>query len=288
MEDKVSVIIPIYNSEKFLEECIESVLKQTYSDVEVIAVNDGSADSSLKILEKYSDKIKIINQTNQGLAASINTGISHSTGKWIKWISPDDVMYPNCIEELVKHSAYNTIVYSDWDVIDENSKLLRSFRESDYNLLEPFDFAVRLLDGQQINVNTTLIPVSLFDKCKIRNLKDSVAIDYDFFLNAALNNSAKFFLVKNSLIKYRIHTKQLSHKNITKTLLFLDELKKEYLHRLDSQTRERYVKAIHEYQKSKSLGKQVMEIGLNILSKLPVEVSDPLLVYYLNHIRTQR
>lgn len=288
LDDCVSVIIPVYNSEKFLEKSIQSVLNQTYDHYEIICVNDGSTDRSDEILGKYSDKITIISQSNKGLAAALNTGISKMTGKWFKWFSPDDVMYPNCLEELVNHSGPDTIVYSNWDIIDGQSQMLRSFCESDYNSLGTFDFAVRLLDGQQINVNTTLIPSHLFEKCKIRELQDPVAIDYDFFLNAALNHSAKFFLVKKPLIKYRVHTKQSSHKNITKTLSFLDGIKKEYLKNLNSHKRERYVGAIHEYQKSKPLGRQAMEAGLGILSKLPSEVSDSLLVYYLNHIRTKR
>ena len=90
-KDLVSVIIPVYNSEKFLEECFKSILNQTYDNLEIIAINDGSTDNSLKILEKYSNRIQIISQKNQGLALSINMGISRSDGKWIKWISPDDV-----------------------------------------------------------------------------------------------------------------------------------------------------------------------------------------------------
>jgi len=288
MDPLVSVLIPVYNSEKFLDEFISSALKQTYDRIEVIAVNDGSTDNSLKILEKYSDRIKIITQTNQGLASSINNGISKCKGEWIKWISPDDVMYPNCVEELVKHSGNNTIVYSNWDIIDEHSKPLRTFSESDYNSLEPFDFTVRLLDGQQINVNTTLISASLFNRCKIRSLQDPVAVDYDFFLNAALNFSTKFFLVKKPLIQYRIHTNQLSHKNIAGTLSFINNIKKEYLKKLDDKTREKYIQALNKYDKSKPISKKTMEIGLSILSKLPQEISDTILVYYLNQIRANR
>lgn len=287
----VSVVIPVYNSEKFLAECIESVLNQSYPYIEAIAVDDGSTDRSLEILNKYSDKIRIIHQQNKGLASALNTGISQMDGKWFKWFSPDDVMYQDSIETLVetaKSHDKNTIIYSNWDIIDEQSKVLRTFYEYDYNSLEPFDFAVRLLDGQQINANTTLIPSYLFEKCTIQNLQDAAAIDYNFFLNVALNYSTKFVLVKKPLIKYRVHTKQFSHKNITKTLSFLDELKKEYLKNMDSHTRERYVKAIYEYQKNKPLRKQALEVGLGLLSKLPTKVSDSLLVYYLNQIRTKR
>jgi len=74
--DLVSVVIPVYNSEKFLEECLDSIFTQTYQNIEIIAVDDGSTDSSPDILERYSDKIYIISQKNQGLASALNLGIS--------------------------------------------------------------------------------------------------------------------------------------------------------------------------------------------------------------------
>ena len=183
-DNLVSVIIPVYNSEKYLEECLDSILNQTYENIEIIAIDDGSEDSSLDILKKYSTKIRIFPQENQGLASSLNLGISKIKGIWIKWFSPDDVMYPYTIETLVdeikKHDK-DTILYSNWNIIDDAGSILREFQESSYNELSDFQYNVRLLDGQQINVNTTLIPTHLFERCKIRKLDDPVAIDYDFF-----------------------------------------------------------------------------------------------------------
>jgi len=221
-EDLVSVIIPIFNSEKFLKESIESVLNQTYKNIEIIAVDDGSSDNSLKILKQYSNKIIIVSQTNQGLAHALNAGIKKMTGKWLKWFSPDDILIPKAIEILVQEASKlpeSTIVYSNWELIDEKGNKLRDFSESNYNDLMEFDFNVRMLDGQQINVNTSLIPTLLFEKgCKIRELEDSVAIDYDFFLRAAILHQTKFILIPEILLKYRLHSGQLSHQNFLKTM----------------------------------------------------------------------
>ena len=114
INEKVSVIIPIYNSEKFLSEAIESVLNQSYTDLEIIVIDDGSTDDSLKILEKYSDKITILSQTNEGLTSALNLGIKKMNGHWFKWFSPDDILYPEAIEILVHevpqydfHQPYN-------------------------------------------------------------------------------------------------------------------------------------------------------------------------------------
>ena len=84
------------------------------------------------------------------------------------------------------------------NIIDENGKKLREFQESNYNELSNFEYNIRLLDGQLINVNTALIPSSLFEKNSIRDLDDHVAIDYDFFLRSALLHDIKFYLISKN------------------------------------------------------------------------------------------
>ena len=290
---KVSVVLPVYNSEKFLSKSIESALNQTYDNVEIIAVDDGSTDNSLKILQQYSDKIQIISQSNQGLAAALNTAIKKINGKWFKWLSPDDVLYPNSIELLVneaKKLSENIIVYSNWELIDENDKKLRSFSEQNYNDLEIFDFNVRLLDGQQINVNTALIPTFLFEQgCIIQNLNDPVVIDYDFFLQAGILHNIKFHLIPKSLLKYRVHGNQLSHSSITNSLSYLAGVRNQILSKLDSTKKEQYQTALKKFQKEKPLTKKTMELGLKIASNaLPESITDRLLLFYLNKIRRTR
>jgi len=292
-EDLVSVIIPIFNSEKFLKESIESVLNQTYKNIEIIAVDDGSSDNSLKILKQYSNKITIVSQTNQGLAHALNAGIKKMIGKWFKWFSPDDILIPKAIEILVQEASKlpeNTIVYSNWELIDEKGNKLRDFSESNYNELDNFNFNIRLLDGQQINVNTTLIPTTLFTKgCTIHKLKDPVAIDYDFFLRAGLLYNLNFFLISKSLLKYRINKNQLSHKNITKTLEYLKEIRTEILSQLPEAKHKEYLNALEKYKGKKPISKKTMEFGLKFLvNALPEKATEKLIVFYLNTIRRGR
>ena len=245
----VSVIIPVYNSEKFLKFTIESVLNQSYSDIEIIAVDDGSTDGSLKVLREYENKISIIEQNNCGLTSALNAGIKKMNGKWFKWLSPDDVLEPQAIETLVNHAkklSDNTIVYSNWEIIDENGENLRNFVESDYNNLENFEFNIRLLDDQHINVNTSIIPSSLFKSgCTFQNLADSVVVDYDFFLRAGILFGTSFQLVSKFLLKYRIHTAQLSHKKISQTLSSREEVRNQILSKLEGSEKERYINALN-------------------------------------------
>ena len=290
MSDLVSIIIPVYNSQQFLKESLESIFNQTYSNIEIICVNDGSTDNSLHILQSYSEKITIISQKNQGLASALITGINNMHGKWFKWFSPDDLMYSNTIETLVncakKHPK--SIVYSNWKIIDEKGDELRDFSESNYNDLSDFEYYVRLLDGQQINVNTSLIPSILFEKCMIRNLDDPVAVDYDFFIRAALLHNVKFHLIEKPLIKYRIHSEQLSHKNISKTLDYVSKIKFEIFQHLDKSIQNKFINELKIYQNSKSTKRKTMEFGMKLVKSTPSWVSDRILIFYLNKIRQGR
>ena len=99
----VSVIVPVYNVEKYLEECLDSIINQTLEDIEIICVNDGSTDNSLKILKKYAKKdnrIKIINQKNCGLGCARNSGLNQSQGDYIFFLDSDDYLNPNILEKL--------------------------------------------------------------------------------------------------------------------------------------------------------------------------------------------
>lgn len=293
LNDLVSVVIPVYNSEKFLKESIESVLSQTYSPLEIIAINDGSTDNSLEILNQFKDKITIIHQKNQGLAAALNTGVKKMTGKWFKWFSPDDILYPYAIEILVRKAndlGGGYIVYSNWEIIDENNNHLRNFSESNYNDLDKFDFNVRLLDGQQINMNTILVPSWLFKKgCMFQELKDPVVVDYDFFLRAGILFGVGFHLIPKVLIKYRIHTNQLSHKTISNSLSYQTKVRDNIISQLDDSQQNSYQTALNQYNKTKSISKKTMEIGLKFMKKtFPEEITDKILIYYLNKIRRSR
>ncbi len=289
--DLVSIIIPVYNSEKYLKECIDSILSQTYPDIEIIVVDDGSTDSSLDILKQYSDQVHIISQKNNGLASALNLGIDTMKGNWFKWFSPDDKMYPYTISSLVdkaKDFSNDTIIYSNWNVVDHSGNILREFTESDYNHLSNFDYCVRLLDGQQINVNTTLIPSLLLNKITIRKLNDPVSIDYYLFLHLAILHNIKFHLISKPLIDYRIHSSQLSHQNITKSLENTTQIKDEVLSLLSKEKKERYVNQLRNYQKSKSPKKKILALGLQILTKSPSWISNIVIMTYISKIRSNR
>ena len=98
---KISVIVPVYNVEKYLNECLDSVLAQTFKDFEVICVNDGSTDNSPEILRQYADKdqrVKIVTQSNQGLSMARNNGLKEACGRYVYFVDSDDAIHPQCLE----------------------------------------------------------------------------------------------------------------------------------------------------------------------------------------------
>ena len=102
--NKVSIIVPIYNTEKYLKACLDSILGQTYKNLEIILVDDGSADSSGQIIDNYAKKdhrIKVIHQKNQGQSAARNNGLKEATGDYIGFIDSDDKIDPTFVEKLL-------------------------------------------------------------------------------------------------------------------------------------------------------------------------------------------
>ncbi|MBR3628081.1 MAG: glycosyltransferase family 2 protein [Elusimicrobia bacterium] len=101
---KISVIVPTYNVEKYLSQCLDSILNQTFKDFECICINDGSTDNSLSILQKYASKdnrIKIINQENKGLSGARNAALKIVTGKYITFVDSDDFVSSDYLEKLI-------------------------------------------------------------------------------------------------------------------------------------------------------------------------------------------
>ena len=121
MNKLISIIMPVYNAEKYLNRSIESIMNQTYNNIEIILVNDGSTDNSLEICTNYQEKdnrIKLINQENKGVSFARNKGIDESTGDYIMFIDSDDYIEKNMIEDMVEK-----IIEDDIDLIISGIKM---------------------------------------------------------------------------------------------------------------------------------------------------------------------
>lgn len=285
---KVSIVIPIYNAEKYLEECISSALEQTYSDFEIIAIDDGSKDESLKILNQYSDKLKIISKKNGGTASALNAGIAVMSGEWLKWLSADDILKKNAIEVLINEinklgsESKNRIFYSHYDVIDESSTIVDEVIEPNYNDLTNFEQNVILLDHFYGNGTTSLIHKSIFTKSGLFDEKIKFKDDYEFWLRCCLLHGYRMHLLDQNIAKYRIHESQLTKKKMMDALEQISQIKNMVLNKLPVEQKGKYLVALKEYQKQKPIKMQMRRSVRDIMFKvLPRGLSEKILRTYL-------
>ena len=247
----VSIVIPVYNAEKYLKETVDSALNQTYPDIEVIIVNDGSTDGSLEILKQYGDRVKVFSKKNGGTASALNAGIKLMKGEWFKWLSADDVLMPNAVSELMseakKLNDKKVILVSDYCTIDSKSKFIEKIIHSECNHLSKFDRNVVLLDHFIGNGTTCLIHKTAFDQYGMFDEEIKFPLDYELWLRYCLLFKFNLHFVPKILAKYRIHEKQETKKLSKKESLKEDDIiRKVILEKLDLVEREKYEKALSE------------------------------------------
>ncbi|MGB3510839.1 MAG: glycosyltransferase [Microcoleaceae cyanobacterium] len=205
----ISVIIPAYNSEKTIRETVESVLKQTFTDFELIVVNDGSTDSTLDILSTIEDpRLKIFSYPNAGSNPTRNRGFSHASGEYIAFLDADDLWTPDKLEAQLKALQENpqaAVAYSWCDRIDESSQFLR---EGGHFSANGNIYARLLLTNILENGSNPLIGRDAFTK--VGGFDESVLAmqDRDLYLRLAAHYS--FVAVPRVQLFYRVSTVSLS------------------------------------------------------------------------------
>lgn len=211
MSKKVSIIIPVYNGSNYLKDAIDSALNQTYSNLEVIVVNDGSCDGgkTRDVALSYGDKIKYFEKENGGVSTALNFGIEKMTGEYFSWLSHDDMYYPNKIEkEVLELEKYDdkTILYSDFDLIDKNGKKMSTVHLDHDMLVKKPDYAI--FRGA-IGGITLLIPKKAFDEFGDFDTSLRCVQDYDMW--ARFLEKYTFVHLTDVLSMTRIHGMQDSN-----------------------------------------------------------------------------
>jgi glycosyltransferase involved in cell wall biosynthesis len=212
-QPRVSVIIPNYNYAHYLPQTLESVLAQSYPDVEIIVVDDGSSDDSRKVLEQFEGRVRLIEQQNRGVAAARNNGARQSSGQLIAFLDADDIWLPLKLErqvELFLSQPELGLVHCGVEEIDAEGNHL-SFRSDGLEgwvakellLLER---AVILGGGSGL-----VVPRATFDALGGFNERLSTSADWDFFYRIAARQRVGF--VPEPLLQYRIHGTNM-HANI--------------------------------------------------------------------------
>ena len=121
---KISIIVPVYNTEKYLRHCLDSILNQSFQDFELLLVDDGSKDRSGKICDEYAEKdkrVSVWHQENQGVSVARNVGLEHAQGEWIYFPDSDDIVIENALEIMMKMCVEDIdYVMCGYEVYDEN------------------------------------------------------------------------------------------------------------------------------------------------------------------------
>lgn len=224
---KVSVIIPVYNGEKYISDAIESIEDQTYKNIEIIVIDDGSTDNTYNILKKYNN-IKYVYQTNSGPAAARNHGIEISKGDFIAFLDCDDLYEKNKIEKQVIELISNReidIVYNDVKMVDNNLDII-DILKPECVIEDRKNFLAMLLFRQLIPLPPSIM---VRKRCFAEGIKYNQnyinAEDYDFIIKLA--ERYRFKYINEQLYIYRRHQENLTNnhkmqvrneKNIIKSL----------------------------------------------------------------------
>jgi len=201
----ISVVVPVYNVEKYLEECIESLVNQTYDNIELIFINDGSTDSSLSILKEYQKKnksiMKVINNKNNGIGKTRNIGIEKANGEFIYFVDSDDYVSKDALKNM-----YETAVKEDADIVI--SDMYRLFNNKDLS----DKFVVNFENGNIHEHKTQLFDIPLGPCGKLfkkeiltEHFPENLKYEDVPFTSNALKNSKKTVKHNEYLYYYRIH-----------------------------------------------------------------------------------
>ena len=209
----VSVVIPNYNYEKFITETIESVLAQTYKNIEIIVVDDGSKDKSLEVLAEFGDKIQVVQQKNAGVSAARNHGVSLSKGAFIAFLDADDVWLPEKLERQIEKFNQDSevgLVHCSMTLINlKNEPIGENISGQEGWVSEEFLIFER---GVVIGAGSTaLVKREIFDAVGGFDLRLSTAADWDFCYQ--VSRRYKIGFVSEPLVLYRMHGTNM-HGNI--------------------------------------------------------------------------
>jgi glycosyltransferase involved in cell wall biosynthesis len=209
MNPKVSIVIPVYNGANYLAAAIDSALDQTYNNIEVIVVNDGSSDqgATRAIAQSYGDRIKYYEKANGHVASALNFGIRHMSGEYFSWLSHDDLYYPDKVasevEALTALESQKTVVYGDHAVFSNSPDEASEIRLPH---VPPEQFRYFLTTLNVLHGCTLLVPRSAFEECGLFNERLRTTQDYDLWFRLA--EQYRFVHVPKLLVKARQHAEQ--------------------------------------------------------------------------------
>ena len=221
-QPKISIIIPVYNAEAYLPICLDTIFKQTYPHFEVLAINDGSTDYSLKRLKEYAAqdaRLQVFDQDQQGPAAARNVGLDHATGDYITFIDADDYVKGNYLERLVTEcqAATAEIAISDYYRYKEQTNMLYSYRaKEDYQVV---DLALAELLQQMNKLEFTTVWGKLFQRTLFERVRFLAGHGYEDTMTVPklYLQATKIVYVQEDLYCYRLTDDSVMSEDLTVT-----------------------------------------------------------------------
>lgn len=218
----LSVIIPVYNTQEYLQKCLDSIINQTMTNIEIICVNDGSTDNSLSILENYQkidSRINIINKKNGGLSSARNIGIEHAKGKYIAFVDSDDYIELSTYERALLYIELpnvDLVYFSTRLEVEHNFDRLQdeSYFEHKYKGL--INLSPDVIRNMDVCAWNKIYKLSMIEKYSIRFPDGLWYEDNPFFWSYALVSDSAFFL-NDKLYNYRIRASSIMSWNNDKT-----------------------------------------------------------------------
>ena len=209
----VSVIIPLYNQKDFVGEAIESILNQSYSNIEIIVVNDGSTDEPYDVLERYKEDIKLIKQKNRGLAAARNTGIKHSSGEYIQLLDADDFIVKDKIKLQLEFNQIQSSMVSYCEISSFDNNTGRSTPRNVGEVKDIFSHLFNFWHTYPIPVHSLLIKKDIFERFGLFDEDLKAVEDRYYFSKLAFSNVAfDYFKFMGGF--RRLHSKNMNREKI--------------------------------------------------------------------------
>jgi len=211
-DPKVSIVIPVYKGEDFLAEAIDSALAQTYDNIEIVVVDDGSDDdgATLRVAQSYGDKVRLFSKPNGGVASALNRAITEMTGDYFSWLSHDDLYTEDKVEKELRalHALGrdDAVIYSDYAVFTDNPKDALPVHLKG---VPPEQFRYWITVENQLHGCTLLIPRRAFDK--VGGFDESLRTTQDYDLWYRMAKEFPFVHIPEVLVKFRSHPGQGSN-----------------------------------------------------------------------------
>ncbi len=198
----VSIVIPVYNKAAFIRETLDAVLVQTYQEIEIVLVDDGSTDGSFDILKEYyrrnPDKIVLIDQENQGVSAATNKGIQAAKGVYIQFLDADDLMSPDKIEkqvDLFRNKSSLAIASCEWVTFLDNPENYQQWRLNSYkDYSDPLEMILDFFNhSEMMAISSYLTPKMVIDKAGPWHEELTINQDGEFFIRVLLQTEKVLF-----------------------------------------------------------------------------------------------